>query len=83
MGKPGSTPMLQVGGVQEAEITAADAFCLALTAPLVTVATSGLLVIHVRGGFDTMLLSVSTAVATMVFAPPAARVTEFPEPLWI
>ena len=76
--------MLHEGGVQEAEMSTAPAVCRAVTTPdVLTVAISGLEVLHVRGGLLKITSSVSTAVATIVFDPPALRLAEFPEPAWI
>src|ERR1019366_2734788 len=97
MGSPGRTPILQVGGVQEAKTVApprlARAVALLLAELLVVLlkaATSGLVVLQVRGGLGRVtpvnLYKVSIAVAVMDTLPPLFTVTEFPAwpcpPIW-
>src|SRR6202049_5276981 len=97
MGRLGRTPILQLGGVQEAKTVAPPrlARAVALLIPEVLVvllkaATSGLVVLQVRGGLGTgmpvNLYKVSTAVAVMDTLPPLFMVTEFPAwpwpPIW-
>src|SRR6202158_249252 len=97
MGSPGRTPILQVGGVQEAVrvVPPRLARAVALLLPellvvLVKAATSGLVVLQVRGGLATgmpvNLNKVSTAGAVMDTLPAVFMVTEFPAwpwpPIW-
>src|SRR5271157_1924548 len=98
MGRLGRTPMLQVGGVQEAKTVAPPrlARAVALLIPVVLVvllkaATSGLVVLQVRGGLvkgvkSAVWYRVSTAVAVMDTLPPLFTVIEFPAwpwpPIW-
>src|ERR1035437_3304410 len=94
MGRLGRTPMLQVGGVQEAKMVAPPrlARAVALLIPVLLVvllkaATSGLVVLQVRGGLAKGVKSatwyrVSIAVAVMDTLPPLFRVIEFPAWLW-
>src|ERR1035438_7078106 len=94
MGRLGRTPILQVGGVQEAKTVAPPrlARAVALLIPVVLVlllkaATSGLVVLQVRGGLVrgvllAMWYRVSTAVAVMDTLPPLFRVIEFPSWPW-
>src|SRR5512147_2970636 len=80
-GSPGSTPMLQVGGVQDAEILAKPAVWRAVTTPAeLTVAISGFEVLQVRGGLLRVMPSVSSATASIVFVLPALMVVKFPAP---
>src|ERR1700687_907979 len=96
MGSPGRTPILQVGGVQEAVrvVPPRLARAVALLLPEVLVvllkaAPSGLVVLQVRGGLAKGALSpgampnnVSTAVAVTDTAPPLFTGIEFPAWLW-
>src|SRR5271166_966249 len=94
MGRPGVTPILQVGGVQEAKTVAPPRFArvAALLVPVVVVrllkaATSGLVVLQVRGGLLRGALlatpyKVSTAVAVTETAVPVLTVIEFPVWPW-
>src|ERR1700675_2597093 len=89
MGSAGRIPILQLGGVQEAETVApprlARAVALLIPEVLVVVvkaATSGLVVLQVRGGLGTVTPKVSIAVAVMDTLPPLFMVTEFPAWLW-
>src|SRR6266404_3425023 len=89
MGSPGKTPILQLGGLQEAKTVAPPrlARAVALLVPVVFVvlvkaATSGLVVLQVRGGLATVTPKVSIAVAVMDTLPPLFTVTEFPAWLW-
>src|SRR5208337_997281 len=93
MGSPGRTPILQVGGVQEAKTVAPPtlfrAVALLLPEVLVVVrkaATSGLVVLQVRGGLvratPVYWYKVSTAVAVMGTLPPLFTVIEFPAAPW-
>ena len=98
MGRLGRTPILQVGGVQEAKTVAPPRLLRAVAelVPVVLVmllkaATSGLVVLQVRGGVSRgvaleMPYRVSTAVAVMDAVPPLFRVIEFPSapsaPIW-
>ena len=87
--------MLQVGGVQEAKRVAPPrllrAVALLLPAVLVVVlkaATSGLVVLQVRGGLVRGVLlampyKVSTAVAVMATLVPVFTVIEFPDWPWL
>src|SRR5208282_2092411 len=95
--KPGS-PILQVGGVQEAVRVAPPrllrAVAVLLPVLLVVVpkaATSGLVVLQVRGGLASAVLlamphNVSTAIAVTGTLPPLFTVIEFPAepspPIW-
>src|SRR5260221_13312468 len=70
MGSAGRTPILHVGGVQEAKTVAPPrlARAVALLLPellvvLVKAATSGLVVLQVSGGLPTVAPKVSTTVA--------------------
>src|ERR1700690_2369420 len=89
---PGS-PMLQVGGAQEAVRVAPPELlrAVALLAPVVLVvvenrATSGLVVLQVRGGvgmgMPVNLYKVSTAVAVTDTLLPKLTVIEFPAWPW-
>src|SRR5271157_140569 len=97
MGRLGRTPILQVGGVQEAKRVAPPRLlrAVALLVPVVLVvllkaATSGLVVLQVRGGLGTARpvkgYKVSIAVAVMDTLPPLFTVIEFPAepcpPIW-
>src|SRR5260370_2295530 len=89
MGSPGRTPILQVGGVQDAKTVAPRrlARAVALLFPEVLVvrvkaATSGLVVLQVRGGLGTVTPKVSSAVAVIDTLPPLFTVIEFPAWLW-
>src|SRR6266478_3128530 len=89
MGSPGRTPILQVGGVQEAKTVApprlARAVALLLPEMLMVVpkaTTSGLVVLQVRGGLATVAPKVSIAVAVMGTLPPLFTVTEFHAWVW-
>src|SRR5216684_846400 len=89
MGSAGRTPILQLGGVQEAKTVVPPrlARAVALLTPVVFVvlvkaATSGLVVLQVRGGLGTVTPKVSIAVAVMDTLPPLFTVTEFPAWLW-
>src|SRR5258708_34742220 len=77
MGSAGRTPILHVGGVQEAKTVApprlARAVALLLPEPLVVLvkaATSGLVVLQVSGGLPTVAPKVSTTVAGEGGLPP-------------
>ena len=81
--------MLQLGGVHEAKTVApprlARAVALLIPEVLVVVvkaATSGLVVLQVRGGLGTVTPKVSIAVAVMDTLPPLLTVIEFPAWLW-
>src|SRR5271157_631035 len=82
MGSPGRTPILQVGGVQEAK-TVAPPKLLRAVAPLLP---EVLVVLQVRGGLDRATpvywYNVSTAVAVMGTLPPLFTVIEFPAAPW-
>src|ERR1700686_978830 len=90
MGSAGRIPILQLGGVQEAEPVApprlARAVALLIPEVLVVVvvkaATSGLVVLQVRGGLGTVTPKVSIAVAVTDTLPPLFTVIEFPAWLW-
>src|SRR4029077_398753 len=89
MGSAGRTPILQVGGVQEAKMVAPPrlARVVAVLIPellvvLVKAATSGLVVLQVSGGLARVAPRTSTAVAVMDTLPPLFTVTEFPAWLW-
>src|SRR5258708_4008779 len=93
MGSAGRTPILHVGGVQEAKTVAPPrlARAVALLLPellvvLVKAATSGLVVLQVSGGLPTVAPKVSTTVAVMATLPPLFMMTEFPAwlcpPIW-
>src|ERR1700675_4216391 len=89
MGSAGRIPILQLGGVQEAKTVAPPrlARAVALLIPVVLVvlvkaATSGLVVLQVRGGLGTVTPKVSIAVAVMDTLPPLFTVIEFPAWLW-
>src|SRR5712692_3409551 len=94
MGRPGRTPILQLGGVQDAVMVVPPrlARAVALLVPVVLVvllkaATSGLVVLQVRGGLRRGVLlaipyRVSTAVAVTDTLPPLFTVIEFPAWLW-
>src|ERR1700674_4181969 len=89
MGRLGRTPILQLGGVQEAKTVAPPrlARAVALLIPevlvlLVKAATSGLVVLQVRGGLGTVTPKVSRAVAVIDTLPPLFTVIEFPVWLW-
>src|SRR5258708_33922167 len=93
MGSRGRTPILQLGGVKEAKTVAPPRLARAgaLLAPVVFVvlvkaATSGLVVLQVRGGVGTATPKVSIAVAVMDTLPPLFTVMEFPAwlrpPIW-
>src|SRR5271155_1173367 len=98
MGRLGTTPILQVGGVQEAVSVAPPRLlrAVALLLPVVLVvlpkaATSGWVVLQVRGGLVRAVVlatpyRVSTAVAVMGMPPPLFTVIEFPAwpwaPIW-
>src|SRR5450631_2517238 len=78
-------PMLQIGGVQEAVMSAPPrlARALAVLVPVVVVrvekdTTSGLLVLQVKGGSVRVKPKVSTAVAWSVTGVPPLTVIEFP-----
>src|SRR5258706_11703684 len=77
MGSAGRTPILHVGGVQDAKTVAPPrlARAVALLLPellvvLVKAATSGLVVLQVSGGLPTVAPKVSTTVAGMGTLPP-------------
>src|ERR1700686_482819 len=89
MGSAGRTPILQLGGVQEAKTVAPPrlARAVAVLLPVVFVvlvkaATSGLVVLQVRGGLGKVTPRVSSAVAVMDTLPPLFTVIEFPAWLW-
>src|SRR6266446_8346842 len=94
MGSPGRTPMLQLGGEQDAVMVVpprlARAVALLLPVVLVVVlkaATSGLVVLQVRGGLTRGVVlaipyRVSTAVAVTETLPPLFMAIEFPAWLW-
>src|ERR1700686_1549374 len=89
MGSAGRTPILQLGGVQEAKTVAPPrlARAVALLLPVVFVtlvkaATSGLVVLQVRGGLGTVTPKVSIAVAVTDTLLPLFTVIEFPAWLW-
>src|SRR5208282_908089 len=94
MGRLGRTPILQLGGVQEA-VSVAPPMLLRAVAVLVAVvlvmvakaAISGFVVLQVRGGLTrgvtlAFLYRVSTAVAVMVTLSPLFTVIEFPAWPW-
>src|SRR5580698_211882 len=95
MGRPGRTPILQVGGTQEAKRVAPPRFLRAVAVLLaesfsrvVKAATSGLVVLQVRGGLVRGVLlampyRVSTAVAVMVTLLPLLMVIVFPDWPWL
>src|SRR5208282_4513618 len=90
----GRTPILQVGGVQEAktapppELLLAPALLLTvLPVVLLKAMTSGLVVLQVRGRLAkgvslAMPHNVSTAIAVTGTLPPLFTVIEFPASLW-
>src|SRR5208282_2243343 len=94
MGRPGRTPMLQDGGVQEAKrvapprlLRAVALLVIALLAVVPKAATSGLVVLQVRGAAVRGVLlamphSVSTAMAVMGMLAPLFTVIEFPAWFW-
>src|SRR3954452_364220 len=70
MGNGGFSPMLQVGGVQEA-ITVPPPACAVVTPPLeLTVTVAGLDENHVKGKPVMVLPWVSVTVAVIAFADP-------------
>src|SRR5258706_14944490 len=82
MGSAGRTPILHVGGVQDAKTVAPPrlARAVALLLPellvvLVKAATSGLVVLQVSGGLPTVAPKVSTTVAALEFPAPCFVVT--------
>src|ERR1700682_1073321 len=89
MGRLGRTPILQLGGLQEAQTVAPPRLARAveLLLPVVVVvmvkgAASGLVVVRVRGGLGTVTPRVSSVVAVMDTLPPLFTVIEFPAWLW-
>src|ERR1039458_1103523 len=94
MGRLGRTPILQDGGVQEAKRVVpprlSRAVALLVTALLVAVlkaATSGLVVLQVRGALVRGVLlatphNVSTAIAVMGMLAPLFTVIELPAWFW-
>src|SRR5712692_8496214 len=89
MGRPGRTPILQLGGVQDAVMVVPPrlARAVALLVPVVLVvllkaATSGWVVLQVRGVLLAIPYRVSTAVAVTDTLPPLFTVIEFPAWLW-
>jgi hypothetical protein len=78
--------MLQLGGVQDAEISVAPRFerAVMVLLPVVFVAlekfaTSGFDELQVRGGVASVAPMVSTTVAWIVFEPPLLVEKEFPD----
>src|ERR1017187_4850121 len=94
MGRLGRTPILQDGGVQEAKrevpprLSRAEALLVtALLAAVLKAATSGLVVLQVRGalvrgGLLATPHNVSTAMAVMGILAPLFTVIEFPAWFW-
>src|SRR6266436_5515996 len=94
MGRPGRTPILQLGGEHDAVMVAPPrlARAVALLVPVLLVvllkaATSGLVVLQVRGGLTRGVVlaipnRVSTAVAVTETLPALFMVIEFPAWLW-
>src|ERR1700686_4851845 len=93
MGRPGCTPILQLGGVHDAKSVAPPRLlrevALLLSELLVVVlkaATSGLVVLQVNGGLRRTNPGVSTTVAVTFTEPPLVTVMEFPAcpcpPIW-
>src|SRR5271156_1886279 len=94
MGGLGITPILQLGGVQEAKMVAPPELLRAVALLLVLVdvvllkaITSGSVVLQVRGGLAKGVLlaiphNVSSAIAVTGTVSPLFTVIEFPAPLW-
>jgi hypothetical protein len=77
MGNGGFTPMLQVGGVQEA-ITVPPPACAVVTPPLELTATvAGLDELHVKGKPVMIFPWVSVTVAVIAFEVPWIKFTVF------